>query len=98
MVRPPPVETFMTASVCCLMRGRKSMNSRGSGEGFPVSGSRACKWMMEAPASAAPTEASTISDGVIGRWGLMVGVWMEPVTAQVMMTLDAVDIFCVPCW
>jgi hypothetical protein len=25
---------------------------------------------------------------VIGRWGDMLGVWIEPVTAQVMMTLS----------
>src|SRR6185436_7385171 len=31
--------------------------------------------------------ASAISAGVIGRWGDMVGVWIAPVTAQVMMTL-----------
>jgi hypothetical protein len=31
--------------------------------------------------------ASAISLGVIGRCGDMVGVWIEPVTAQVMMTL-----------
>ena len=42
---------------------------------------------MDAPASAAPTAASAISDAVIGRCGDMVGVWMPPVTAQVMMTL-----------
>jgi hypothetical protein len=26
---------------------------------------------------------------VIGRWGVMLGVWTDPVTAQVMMTLRA---------
>jgi hypothetical protein len=30
-----------------------------------------------------------ISSGVIGRCGDMVGVWIEPVTAQVMITLSA---------
>jgi hypothetical protein len=30
--------------------------------------------------------ASAISWGVIGRWGDMVGVWIAPVTAQVIMT------------
>ena len=40
-----------------------------------------------APASAAPTAASAISRGVIGRCGDIDGVWIEPVTAQVMMTL-----------
>jgi NAD(P)-dependent dehydrogenase (short-subunit alcohol dehydrogenase family) len=31
--------------------------------------------------------ASAISSGVIGRWGDIVGVWIAPVTAHVMMTL-----------
>ncbi len=43
--------------------------------------------MMEAPASAAAMDCSAISFGVIGRWGDMLGVWIEPVVAQVMMTL-----------
>jgi hypothetical protein len=38
-------------------------------------------------ASAASTEAATISSGVIGRCGDIEGVCTEPVTAQVMMTL-----------
>ena len=42
---------------------------------------------MAAPASAAPIAASAISSAVIGRCGDMEGVWIEPVTAQVMMTL-----------
>src|ERR1700712_2225003 len=45
------------------------------------------RWMTAAPASAAPTAASAISSGVIGRCGDMLGVWIAPVTAQVMMTL-----------
>src|SRR5579885_1330478 len=32
-------------------------------------------------------DASAISLGVIGRYGVIDGVWIEPVTAQVMMTL-----------
>ena len=31
--------------------------------------------------------ASAISSGVTGRWGDIDGVWIAPVTAQVMMTL-----------
>jgi hypothetical protein len=42
---------------------------------------------MAAPASAAPMAASAISDDVIGRCGDIDGVWIEPVTAQVMITL-----------
>ena len=44
---------------------------------------------MAAPASAAPMAASAISSAVIGRCGDIDGVWIEPVTAQVMMTLRA---------
>ena len=42
---------------------------------------------MAAPASAAPIAASAISSAVTGRCGDIDGVWIEPVTAQVMMTL-----------
>ena len=43
--------------------------------------------MIAAPASAASIDCWAISAGVIGRCGDIVGVWIEPVTAQVMMTL-----------
>ncbi len=43
------------------------MNTAGSGVGEPVCGSRACRWMMAAPASAASIEERAISSGVIGR-------------------------------
>src|SRR5581483_1191658 len=42
---------------------------------------------MAAPASAAPMAASAISSAVIGRCGDIDGVWIDPVTAHVMMTL-----------
>ena len=41
---------------------------------------------MAAPASAAPIAPSAICAGVIGRCGLIVGVWIAPVTAQVTIT------------
>ena len=41
------------------------------------------------PPRAAPIAASAISCGVTGRCGDIDGVWIEPVTAQVMMTLRA---------
>jgi hypothetical protein len=64
------------------------VNASGCLVGRPSSGLRACRWTMAAPASAAPTAASAISCGVTGRCGDMrAGVWIEPVTAQVMMTL-----------
>ena len=34
MPRPPPVVMFITASVLCLMTGRKRMNTCGVGGGF----------------------------------------------------------------
>jgi hypothetical protein len=43
--------------------------------------------MIAAPASDAAMDSRAISSGVIGRYGVMVGVWTEPVTAQVMITL-----------
>jgi hypothetical protein len=46
--------------------------------------------MMVAPASAAPIAASAISFAVTGRYGDMLGVWIAPVTAQVMITLFVV--------
>ena len=42
---------------------------------------------MEAPASAAAMASSAISLGVRGKCSDMVGVCIDPVTAQVMMTL-----------
>jgi len=74
MPKPPPVEILTTASVACLITGRNCMKVSGRGSGLPVSGSRACRWMIEAPASAASIEAVAISLGVIGKWGDMVGV------------------------
>ena len=49
-------------------------NIAGSCVGLPVSGSRACKCKIDAPASAAPSAALTISPGVMGRYGDMLGV------------------------
>ena len=34
-------------------------------------------------------ESAAICAGVMGRYGDIVGVWIDPVTAQVMMTLLA---------
>src|SRR5215472_3416722 len=76
-----------TALVACLMRGRNCMNTSGSGVGRPSFGSRAWRCRIAAPASAAAIASRAISSGVSGRYGLIVGVWIEPVTAQVMTTL-----------
>ena len=67
MPKPPPVVMFTTASVLCLITGRNRMKVAGSAVGAPVSGLRACRWMMEAPASAAPIDCAAISSGVTGR-------------------------------
>src|SRR3546814_19848515 len=42
---------------------------------------------MAAPACAAAIASCAISSGVMGRWGDMDGVCIDPVTAQVIMTL-----------
>ena len=67
-----------------LTNGRKAS---GVWSGRPSFGLRACRCTTAAPASAAPSAASAISCGVIGRCGDIDGVWIAPVTAQVMMTL-----------
>ncbi len=87
IVALPPVEMLMIASVACLMRGRNFMKSAASGEGLPSSGLRAWRWRIAAPASAASMAACAIWSGVTGRCGDMDGVWIDPVGAQVMMTL-----------
>src|SRR5215469_6404918 len=93
MVTAPPVVIFTTASVACLMRGRNCMNTAGSGDGRPSLGSRACRCRMAAPALAASMACSAIWSGVYGSASDMVGVWIEPVIAQLMMTLLAIETF-----
>src|SRR5215468_1648323 len=89
MVKLPPVVMLMMASQLCLIRGRNCMNTAGSGDGRPSLGSRACRCRIAAPASAASIAWVATSSGVSGRCGLIVGVWIDPVTAQVMMTFLA---------
>ena len=48
---------------------------------------------MDAPALAAPTALSAIWSGVTGRWGDILGVWIAPVTAQVIITLGIRPVF-----
>ena len=67
-------------------RGSTAIRQAGSGVGLPSRGSRAWRCKIEAPASAASIDWWAISSGVKGRASDMVGVWMPPVTAQVMMT------------
>jgi hypothetical protein len=88
MVGAPPVVMLMTQDERCFTTLRNGRNASGAWSGWPVSGLRACRCTIAAPASAAPIAASAISSAVIGRCGDMDGVWMAPVTAQVMMTLS----------
>src|SRR5579872_3298570 len=96
MVGAPPVVIFTTTLVRCLMTFRNGANASGDWSGRPSRGSRACKCTIAAPASAAPIAASAISVGVIGRCGDMVGVWIDPVTAQVMITRSLFAIVFLP--
>src|SRR6185312_11978281 len=89
MVTLPPVVMLMTASQACLMRGTNCRNTLGSGDGRPSLGSRACRCRIAAPAAAASIACVAMSSGVIGSASDMVGVWIEPVIAQVMTTLLA---------
>src|SRR5215813_24529 len=87
IVAAPPVVMFTTQALRCLMILRNGSKAAGVWSGRPSRGSRACRCTMAAPASAAPMAASAISCGVIGMCGDIDGVWIDPVTAQVMMTL-----------
>src|SRR6266478_1766851 len=89
MPMPPPVVMLMTQLERCLITLRNGANASGDWSGRPSLGLRACRCTMAAPASAAPMAASAISLAVMGRCGDIEGVWIEPVTAQEMMTLRA---------
>src|SRR6267142_6814265 len=87
MVGAPPVVRLITQLERCLMIFRNGAKASGLWSGWPVFGLRACRCTIAAPASAASTAASAISCGVTGRAFDIEGVWIAPVTAQVMMTL-----------
>src|SRR6201990_2650065 len=87
MVGAPPVVRLITQFQRCLMTCRNGAKASGLWSGWPVFGLRACRCTMAAPASAASTAASAISCGVTGSAFDIEGVWIAPVTAQVMMTL-----------
>src|SRR6185436_8367448 len=93
MVGAPPVVRLITTSAAALIFGRNCLKTSGSCVGRPSFGMRACRCTIAAPAFAAPIAPSAISSGVIGRCGDIVGVWMAPVTAQVMMTFLGPAIF-----
>src|SRR6202167_1253734 len=87
MVGEPPVVRLITAFERCLMIFRNGAKASGLWSGWPVLGLRACRCTMAAPASAGSTAASAIACGVTGSAFDIEGVWIAPVTAQVMMTL-----------
>src|ERR1700750_341899 len=89
MVGAPPVVRLITQLEGCFMIFRNGAKASGLWSGWPVFGLRACRCTMAAPASAASTAASAISCGVTGSALDIEGVWIAPVTAQVMMTLRA---------
>src|SRR4051812_48859159 len=89
MVGAPPVVRLITQLERCLMIFRNGAKASGLWSGWPVLGLRACRCTIAAPASAASTAASAISCGVTGSALDIDGVWIAPVTAQVMMTLRA---------
>ena len=86
MFCPPPVVMLITASQPSRIAGRNSRKRTVSPVGRPSLGSRACRWTMAAPARAAAIASSAICRGVIGRYGLIDGVWIAPVIAQVTIT------------
>ena len=78
--------TLITAPVA-LSPGRIRPKASTDWSGRPVRGSRAWTCRIAAPASAARRPSATISSGVTGRCGDIEGVWIAPVSAQLMMTL-----------
>src|SRR3979411_186236 len=91
MVGAPPVVRLITQLERCFMTFRNGAKASGLWSGWPVLGLRACRCTIAAPASAASTAASAISCGVTGSAFDIDGVWIAPVTAQVMMTLRAMS-------
>src|ERR1700692_2816478 len=89
-VGAPPVVMFTTTLERCLITLRNGAKASGVWSGLPSAGLRACRWTIAAPASAAPTAASAISWAVMGRCRDIDGVWIEPVTAHVMIIFFAV--------
>ncbi len=84
-IRLPPVDRLITAAVACLMRGRNAAKWSGLIETPPSSGRRACMCRIDAPASAAAIAWRAMSSGVKGSAADIVGVWIAPVMAQVMI-------------
>ena len=85
-VLPIEADMLMIASQLLRMRGMNCSQMAGSLVGRPSFGSRACRWMMAAPAFAASIDWVAISSGVTGKWGDIDGDRVEPVAAQVSIT------------
>src|SRR5690242_308506 len=88
IVTLPPVVMLITASVAALIWGRNWPKTSGSAVGLPVSGSRAWRWRIAAPASAAAIACAAICSGVVGRCGVWAGTWIAPVIAQLMIRFE----------
>src|SRR3989338_8683062 len=63
----PPVVMLMMPSHPALIAGRNPAQCAGSEDGWPVSGWRACRCRIAAPASAAPIALAVICAAVTGR-------------------------------
>ena len=89
MKRPPsPVERFrITSTSAARMRATISAKRSARIVPRPVSGSRACRCTIAAPARAASTALCAISAGVTGSAGFCSRLVRLPVTAQVRMVL-----------
>src|SRR3989338_5581550 len=88
MIADPPVVMLMMPSHPALIAGRNPAQCAGSEDGWPVSGWRACRCRIAAPASAAPIALAVICAAVTGREGDMLGVWGGPAVAQEMKIFD----------
>src|ERR1700741_1200909 len=69
------------------MTRRNGSKASGDWSGRPSAGLRACRCTIAAPAAAAPSADSAISADVTGKCGDIEGGWIDPVTAQEMITL-----------
>ena len=71
MVGAPPVVRFTTQFERCLMTFRNGSKAWGDWSGLPVLGSRACRWTIAAPASAAAEgvpEGKVIKSPMVGTF------------------------------
>ena len=81
----PPVVMPMTTLLFFLIPVRIFSKVSKSAVGWPVTSRRAWMCTMDAPAAAASRAFCVTSSAPLGRYGVMVGVWIPPVTAAVTM-------------